>query len=953
MSKAVTCAIVLVVAVFTAPQMEAVEESHELGSGTTFCFCGSGQSKSWDFTVENTMTLEEVEAAYRLTTASACPSDFTAYVTIRINGAVVADFEQYVNHSNLMTYTDSQAADLEINQGDDGSLTFTYSGVSGCIGGPNTVTLRGFTETVPIAGLTATNDGPTELGNPTTFTASITSGTGVSYFWDFGDGSSGSGAQTTYTYSTPGTHTATITATNSVSTETASTVVTVTGEPEGPIANPGAHVCVIPASAHVTGAAGTNWGSDVVAHNHGATTATVDLFFMKADQDNSGSQPHRVSIPPGQSLCLLDVVGDLFGETSGSGAILLGSDVPLIVSSRTFNTTAAGTYGQYIPGFPLAEAAAGTAELRLLQLSDNAAYRTNIGFANPTNAALPLEVSVYGGDGTLLGTQGFIIEPYGYSQANGIISDIVGNSNVNDAYAIVSSSDPQARYFAYASTVDNSSGDPVYMSGLTRRAGIQYVPAAAHVAGANHTLWRTDLEAMNPGQVEARFRLEVLPADSDNSTPMGQSHVVQAGQSVRYQDVLSLFNLEGSAALRIVPEAGEILVTSRTFNDVGSETYGQYVPAINDVEALTTEETARLVQLAYSPNPRSGYRTNIGFVSACDETVTIDLDLYTGSGSHLGLVQVVLPPYAYHQENAVFADFTSSPLDDAYAEVRSNSEGARYFAYASVVDNLSGDPVFIPSSRTAVATGDFDFSEDFSAGYDEWTIKNASATVVGGQLRLESTSTTFYAVAEYEFASTMAHPWMAQYDAAIASSPAGEGDIEFGPYIDIDDVGDFYISSMRLSLIKDPDSFDFDWIWLWFVPDVGFQWMPYDSSCFGVTSAIHTDGQMNTIEIIANPDESFTLRVNGQDLTTNNHAITLMEDQTSTDITLGVNSIECWADTATVTMWDNIYFDAEMVGARTVHVADPSAEELLSIVKRIHSGEDVTIKNLLQARLGR
>jgi hypothetical protein len=34
-------------------------------------------------------------------------------------------------------------------------------------------------------------------------------------------------------------------------------------------------------------------------------------------------------------------------------------------------------------------------------------------------------------------------------------------------------------------------------------------------------------------------------------------------------------------------------------------------------------------------------------------------------------------------------------------------------------------------------------------------------------------------------------------------------------------------------------------------------------------------------------------------------------------------------------------------------VADPSAEELLSIVKRIHSGEDVTIKNLLQARLGR
>jgi len=80
---------------------------------------------------------------------------------------------------------------------------------------------------VPISGLVAQNDGPTDLGGITTLTASIVNGTGVTYSWDFGDGKSGTGRITTHKYASAGTYTATVTATNSAGEMAATTEVTI------------------------------------------------------------------------------------------------------------------------------------------------------------------------------------------------------------------------------------------------------------------------------------------------------------------------------------------------------------------------------------------------------------------------------------------------------------------------------------------------------------------------------------------------------------------------------------------------------------------------------------------------------------------------------------------------------------------------------------------------------
>jgi len=87
----------------------------------------------------------------------------------------------------------------------------------------------------PIADLAATNNGPTTLGNPTSFNASITAGDKVTYLWDFGDGTEPvAGQSVTHQYAAAGNFTAKVTARNGGAPLTANTNVVITAPPVPP-----------------------------------------------------------------------------------------------------------------------------------------------------------------------------------------------------------------------------------------------------------------------------------------------------------------------------------------------------------------------------------------------------------------------------------------------------------------------------------------------------------------------------------------------------------------------------------------------------------------------------------------------------------------------------------------------------------------------------------------------
>jgi plastocyanin len=83
-------------------------------------------------------------------------------------------------------------------------------------------------ENLPIDGLAAANSSPTPLGSPTSFTATISSGSSVTYTWGFGDGLAGVGALTSHLYGAAGFYTAVVTASSPISTVVAFTPVTIT-----------------------------------------------------------------------------------------------------------------------------------------------------------------------------------------------------------------------------------------------------------------------------------------------------------------------------------------------------------------------------------------------------------------------------------------------------------------------------------------------------------------------------------------------------------------------------------------------------------------------------------------------------------------------------------------------------------------------------------------------------
>jgi len=84
-------------------------------------------------------------------------------------------------------------------------------------------------------------------------------------------------------------------------------------------------------------------------------------------------------------------------------------------------------------------------------------------------------------------------------------------------------------------------------------------------------------------------------------------------------------------------------------------------------------------------------------VSTVDQPLTVEVAVYLGDGSLLGRMSYQLRPYEYLQDNVIVAAFTAEAVDDAFAVVTSPTPGARFFAYASVIDNRTGDPVFIPA----------------------------------------------------------------------------------------------------------------------------------------------------------------------------------------------------------------------------------------------------------------
>ncbi|CAG0937303.1 partial Collagenase ColH, partial [Thermoflexales bacterium] len=117
----------------------------------------------------------------------------------------------------------------------NGDANFNVS--SGVLSGGQTV------DDVAVTGLISINSSPTRLTDVTYFTATVATGSNLTYQWNFGDGQTASGTLSSHTYAATGNYTALVTATNGAGSVSTATPVTITNQ--RPAANAGADQSVL------------------------------------------------------------------------------------------------------------------------------------------------------------------------------------------------------------------------------------------------------------------------------------------------------------------------------------------------------------------------------------------------------------------------------------------------------------------------------------------------------------------------------------------------------------------------------------------------------------------------------------------------------------------------------------------------------------------------------------
>jgi hypothetical protein len=460
------------------------------------------------------------------------------------------------------------------------------------------------------------------------------------------------------------------------------------------ITTPGNSAYLIPAAASSWGAAGTRWLTEVFMVNPWSVDVSADLFFMLQYQDNTDAEPVELTIPGGAVVRLNDVVGTTFGTPDAVGAVLIGAEWPLFVSSRTANHTEAGTFGQLVPAMEIDDLSVHDEPVRLLHLTSNQQFRTNLGFANAGPQPFMADVEVYRNDGTLLHEMSVSLPPFSFNQLTDSLAS--AGEAVDDAYALIHPSSDDSRFFTYASVVDRMSGDPTFVTPRHATSEPVVIPAVARAPGYNQTLWRSEVTIHNPSDQGTVVAVELLPGTETAARRSSVEVELPAGTSRRYTDVLGeLFGYDGVGSLRLIPSGGAIMAMSRTYNTVDGQTLGQAIPGVAAQEVLEAGTSVELLQLRHSRDAANGFRTNLGFANIEDTTIIVDVLLFDDNGSFLGSRAIDLQPQRSLQINDIFREMDITELTTAHAVVRSTTPGASFVTYASVVDNQTGDPTYV------------------------------------------------------------------------------------------------------------------------------------------------------------------------------------------------------------------------------------------------------------------
>jgi hypothetical protein len=145
--------------------------------------------------------------------------------------------------------------------------------------------------------------------------------------------------------------------------------------------------------------------------------------------------------------------------SDGNGWVEVISDRAVLATSRTYNASDLGTYGQLIDAVATGAAAAAGDRLWLPQLRQDSRFRTNLGLVNAGTADARVRVRLYDADGSHLSDLVVNLAARSRTQLNQPFAIVVGGDNLEAGHASLEVEAGDG-LLGYASVIDNTTNDP-------------------------------------------------------------------------------------------------------------------------------------------------------------------------------------------------------------------------------------------------------------------------------------------------------------------------------------------------------------------------------------------------------------------------------------------------------------------------------------------------------------
>ena len=479
-----------------------------------------------------------------------------------------------------------------------------------------------------------------------------------------------------------------------------------------PANTPSPDTMIIPAVANADGI-NAHFQSDVRVANTSAQLIKYQLTFIPSGDSGitKGAQT-TFSIEPGRTIALDDILRSFFGTgtsnavgvlqikplTSTSSSTSSAAFGPLanlvsFASSRTFNVTPNGTFGQYVPAVPYANFADKSTVLSLQQIAQNAKTRSNLGLVEGSGNPADLLIKVFGGNGQQITSFTQHLNGGQHTQLNSFLFE--RGITLEDGRIEVQVTSPSGKVTAYASVLDNETSDAVLVTpvALGATGNTKWViPGVADIR-SGFADWQSDVRVFNAGtepvDVTASFYSQ------SGGEPKVQPLTLAPGEVKQLDKILpSFFGVtnDGGALQLSTATASRIIATARTYNQTTKGTYGQFVNAVTPQQAVAVgTRPLQLLQIEESPRMRS----NVGVVEVTGKPVKLEVTVTPPDAKFAAVIEVDLAANEYRQMNSLLSGLGLGDTYNARISVRAVSGQGRATAFASVIDLQTNDPTYV------------------------------------------------------------------------------------------------------------------------------------------------------------------------------------------------------------------------------------------------------------------